>query len=197
MSITATTSKLHWNYFLALEQDMEAVSRYIEFSDHNLEAKVYSIELAHLLFAAASEVDVVAKLVCNILDPNAPRGNIDDYRKVIKAKMPVLVSTQIFIPRYGLELTPWDNWKTEKNPDWWGSYNNVKHQRDQHFDQATLKNALNALAGLLALTFHFYRLSMPITVAPPVIAKETTRLLVPESTLFRLPDDHYYGNLLI
>ena len=60
--IHATTGKLHWNYFIALERDLEVVSRYVEFCPQNFD--VYSIEFAHLLFAAASEVDVVAKLLC-------------------------------------------------------------------------------------------------------------------------------------
>ena len=52
--IQVTPSKLHWNYFLALERDLEIVSRYVEFCSQNFE--VYSIEFAHLLFAAASEI---------------------------------------------------------------------------------------------------------------------------------------------
>jgi len=57
---------LHWNYFLALESDLERVSRYIEFDKANF--KTYSIELAHLLLAASSEVDVVAKTLCQRID---------------------------------------------------------------------------------------------------------------------------------
>ena len=69
MAITATpNANLHWNYFIALEQDLEKVSRYIEFCTPNL--KVHSIELAHLLFAAASEVDVLAKWVCKTVAPS-------------------------------------------------------------------------------------------------------------------------------
>ena len=49
--------KLHWNYFLALENDLAKTSRYIEFHEDNLQ--VFSIELAYLLFAAAPEVDVI------------------------------------------------------------------------------------------------------------------------------------------
>ena len=60
---------------------MELMTRYIEFSEPNF--SVYSIELAHLLFAAASEVDVVAKLLCQMLEPGAPRGNINDYKAVL------------------------------------------------------------------------------------------------------------------
>lgn len=37
--------KLHWNYFLALERDLETVSRYVEFTPDNY--KIHSIELAH------------------------------------------------------------------------------------------------------------------------------------------------------
>jgi len=73
--IQATTGKLHWNYFLALERDLEVVSRYVEFCQQNFD--VYSIEFAHLLFAAASEVDVIAKLLCQRLSSQAPRANID------------------------------------------------------------------------------------------------------------------------
>jgi len=62
MTIAVTQSKIHWNYFLALERDLEIVARYVEFTKPNF--KTFSIELAHLLFAAASEVDVVAKLLC-------------------------------------------------------------------------------------------------------------------------------------
>jgi hypothetical protein len=85
MAIIATGGKLHWNYLLALDRDMEAVSRYIEFTTAN--ENVYSIELAHLLFAAASEVDVVAKLVCEQVDPTARRANIDDYRSILASHL--------------------------------------------------------------------------------------------------------------
>lgn len=59
----------HWNYFLALEKDLEGVSRYIEFCKDNL--NTYSIELAHLLLSSASEIDTIAKSVCSILEPKS------------------------------------------------------------------------------------------------------------------------------
>jgi hypothetical protein len=74
--------KLHWNYFLALENDLETLSRYVEFDVANF--NVFSIELAHLLFAAASEVDVLAKRMCELANPSAPRGNMDNYRACLR-----------------------------------------------------------------------------------------------------------------
>src|SRR5579862_4118383 len=100
--INATSSKLHWNYFIALERDLDVASRYVEFCSQNFDA--YSIEFAHLLFAAASEVDVIAKLLCQRLQPSAPRENIRQYRAVLMAAIPDLPATEVFVPRYGLIL---------------------------------------------------------------------------------------------
>jgi hypothetical protein len=192
-----TATKLHWNYFLALEQDLAKVSRFVEFCEPNLQ--VFSIELAHLLFAAASEVDVLAKCICEIIAPKQNRENINDYRAIImgmatkSVKMgetfyPNVTAIPVRVPRYGLTLTPWDNWVSGSNPDWWRGYNNVKHERNKYFHEATLQNTLNALAALLILNFYYYRLPTRECALNP---KSTTRRLTPESMLLRLPEKYY------
>jgi len=193
--IEATGSKLHWNYFIALERDLEVVSRYVEFCPDNFD--VYSIEFAHLLFAAASEVDVIAKLLCERLQPEAPHGNINNYRAVLTATIPELPASEILVPRYGLSLNPWDNWSGPDHPLWWHSYNKVKHRRDTHFREATLKNSLNALAGLLVLICHHYRWQLAPDGSPPLSPRATTRELQPESTLLRFPSNYYFVRALI
>ncbi len=192
--IQSTQSNLHWNYFIALERDLEVVSRYVEFCEPNFD--VYSIEFAHLLFAAASEIDVIAKLLCARLRPAARRDNINNYRTVLVAEIPNLTTTQVFVPRYGLTLTPWENWSRGNNPIWWRSYNNVKHQRDAHFNEATLKNALNALGALLVVTHEHYRHGLEATGAGPQSHRDTTIALQPESTLLRFGDDYYYQTII-
>lgn len=52
MAIQETQSILHWNYFLALELDVERLARFVEFTGSNF--ATYSIEMAHLFIAAAS-----------------------------------------------------------------------------------------------------------------------------------------------
>jgi hypothetical protein len=207
-----TDNRLHWNYFLALEQDMERTARYIELCHANRD--VFSIELAHLLFAAASEVDVLAKCICKRIMPNAPCGNIKDYRRIFTgaAKLPAndvgyipsLAKLDVYLPRYGMKLSPWAKWaKGAENPDWWTSYNNVKHERNRFFQEATLQNALDALAGLLVMNYyyHFLLLIQPIPGPsnrfPPVRlwgsdnAMRVTNHLTPQSVLFRLPEYYY------
>ena len=195
MAIAASPAKVHWNYFLALEHDTEQLSRYVEFCEPNY--SVFSIELAHLLFAAASEVDVVAKLLCEQVAPAAPRANILDYRAALVPAIAELPEVEVFVPRHGLSLKPWSNWSGPQSPLWWRSYNDVKHQRDAHFDQATLKNALNALAALLVLTFHYYARKLATEPGQVLAPKVTMSLLEPKSTLLRLHQDYYYDNVVV
>jgi len=207
-------TRLHWNYFLALEKDLEAVSRYIEFCPDNF--NTYSIELAHLLFSAASEVDTLAKCVCATLDPKAKPGNINQYRGIIKAAEdreaypfvikgkpipPVkedhkhrLSALKVYIPRYSLELVPWESWAKDRNPDWWDSYNKVKHERNHYFNKATLNNALHALAALLALNYIYrrYELSKPHPQDTfDYRGKSVTRSMVPASAFLRFARNFY------
>ena len=195
--ITQSKNKIHWNYFVALEQDLETVSRYIEFNEDNF--KVYSIELARLLFAAASEVDVIAKLLCKRFYPTASDENINDYRRVLLTKLPEIPTTEVFIGRYGLSFKPWDNWSltTNNNPVWWSDYNKVKHQRDTYFSRATLKNVINSLGALLILVYCHYSYELASTEGERLRPKETMRQLEPESTLIKLSDEYYHGHLLI
>jgi hypothetical protein len=188
--IRATKGKLHWNYFIALERDLELASRYVEFCEKNFD--VYSIELAHLLFAAASEVDVIAKLLCTRIKPAMRAKNIDQYRKVLLAQFPYLPKSQVFVDRYGLTLEPWDNWALGTNPVWWRSYNDVKHERDAYFNKATLKNALNALGALLILMHYHYSYELAPHNMMRQFPLETTRELQPEATLLRFEGDYNY-----
>src|SRR6266496_4619152 len=163
--ITVTKSNLHWNYFIALENDLAQVSRYVEFCKPNL--GVFSIELAHLLLSAASEVDVVAKCVCALVGPKAKPEKIHQYEAVLmkaaKGNQIVDVTTvKVLVPRYGMDFTPWENWAAGKSLDWWRSYNHVKHKRNERFHEATLQNALNTLGALLILNYIYYRLEFKL-----------------------------------
>lgn len=142
----------HWNYFVVLEQDLEKASRFVEFAEANFQA--YSLEFAHLLFAAASEVEVVMKQLCELFKPGENPGNMPEYRNILrkKAHLPHLGARKVTVPRFGLTLQPWENWLSETEGQiWWASYNSVKHARHTSFHEATLKNALNAVAGLYLL----------------------------------------------
>jgi len=156
MAIEVRSSKLHWNYFLALESDLVRAARFIEFREENF--ATYSIELARLLMSAAAEVDVVAKIVCQQLSPSKRPKSIGDYAAILLGAKPSLRDVAVLIPPFGLTLKPWSSWTHTKPPVWWSANNKVKHQRNTHFSAANLQNALNAVAALYAITVFHYAL---------------------------------------
>jgi hypothetical protein len=173
-------SPIHWNYFLAIEEDLSKVARFVEFSTENL--STYSIEIAHILLAAASEVDVIAKMLCKKINPDSPSSRIDEYRNEIRPHYTHIEKMPVLIRRYGLTFTPWLNWQEDKSPNWWKEYNNIKHERNSHFPEANLQNALNAMGGLFILLLYLYKED----------AEEG--LLVPNPSLFKV-DEQYDGGL--
>ena len=144
----------YWRHFLTLEADFAATARYVDFAQQNF--CTYSIEYAKLLLAIGSEVDVLCKIICENVDSAAKRGNIDDYRACMGAHTEI-ASEEVLIRRYNLTFKPWDDWSKGKNPCWWRSYNDVKHQRDTHFAKANLSNCANAIAGLFVVVLYCHK----------------------------------------
>lgn len=183
MVILTSPSLAHWNFFLALEKDLEVLSRYIEFTEPNFTC--YSLEISRILFSAASEVDVVAKQLCVKIKPNSSASNINQYRDEIRTAHSSLQSFKVTIPRFGLELTPWSNWSDMTGvPDWWTAYNKVKHHRNTDYHRGNLKNCLNAVAGLFVVILYFYK------------EKAENAELIPSPSLFRVTEEHFDGTTL-
>ena len=195
MGILVQQSFIHWNYFIALENDLAQASRYIEFNQHNF--RTYSIEMAHLLLASASEVDVIAKGICCFLEPKARAENINNYHDIIRRSLPEFVQETVYVPRFNLTLKPWSNWRGVDNPLWWRSYNKVKHERSEHFPDANLKNVLNAMGGLLISVFYFYKLKFVSEGLPIQNNRDVTQRLGTGLGFMKLHDNYYYGHLLL
>lgn len=155
MGIEEVPTPDHWNYLLALEDDVVRLSRYIELTSANF--STYSLELARILFSAASEIDVVAKQLCRKLDENTRADGILRYREEIVLSYPKITEARVLLPKYGLSLNPWEQWGENQSPFWWKAYNNVKHHRHTSYSEANLKNSLNATAALFILLLFFYR----------------------------------------
>jgi hypothetical protein len=190
--ITTSKSFIHWNYFLALESDLENVSRYIEFIDANFDT--YSIELAHLLLASSSECDVVLKELCALLSPNERgRKDINFYRSVIKSNLPEFINEPIFINHYNISVKPWDNWNGDNNPYWWTSYNHVKHKRSQCFKEASLRHTISSIGGLLIVCFYYYKKLFEKESKKVMRSTKVTEILQQRSNFMQLSPSFYHN----
>lgn len=146
----------HWNYFLYLEDDVERLSRWIEFSKANED--VYSIELVRLLMTASAEVDVIAKLLCKAISQQSRADSIGTYKRELIEAFPMLPSATVTMPRFSMTFQPWVEWITsDEAPCWWSANNMIKHRRADHYQDACLKHMLNAVAALLVLLLIYYR----------------------------------------
>lgn len=139
---------------MSLEDDLIETGRYVEICEDNYDT--YSTYFTRLLLAAASEVDVVAKMLCCQINPQGKYGNIEDYRRTITPKFPAIPSIVMGIQWTDIQVKPWSSWADSppSNPEWWRAYNRVKHERHDNFKEANLRNALTAIAALYCLVRH-------------------------------------------
>ncbi|WP_157954220.1 hypothetical protein [Saccharospirillum mangrovi] len=166
---------------------MNVLSRYIDLDESNF--NVHSIQLAHLLLAIGSEIDITLKKICSYLDPKKTK-NIDQYKKILKDHR--AFSESIELVKTGYLFEPWSDWKEDNNPTWWKSYNNIKHNRDKYFKEANLGNVLNALGGLyLANLCQQIEAINTISLIPAEL-ESIARHVSHESNLFRITDPSIY-----
>lgn len=135
---------IHWRYFLAIEDDLIRLARYIDLAESNYQT--HSIECTRLLLASCSEAEVVLKLASGL---GRNRGMKDCF-SALGERSKILASSEITIPRGGLVLRPWVDWTSTTLPFWWDAHNAVKHARSENVGKANLKNMLDAVAGLFA-----------------------------------------------
>src|SRR5215213_6292835 len=112
MGIRITKVEPHWSYFLAIEQDLERLARFVDFDERNFDC--FSIEIARLLLAAAAETDVVCKQLCLLHNPTSRAADILTYKSEILTHYPRLPRFVVTLPRYGLTLKPWSDWSQRR-----------------------------------------------------------------------------------
>ena len=157
--------KSYWEYFLELEEQLLETKRYVDFDQTN--ERTYSIEYLKLYQAVCSEIDVVAKEIASDLNANfkVDSGtNITKWGYELQQQFPTIKFEKVLFNEVCC-VTPFENWEYEwaiskdgkrylrlvegmSNPEWWTSYNKVKHQRiglvtgTKYFQLANQKNLI-------------------------------------------------------
>ncbi|MCK5845038.1 MAG: hypothetical protein KAG97_10040 [Victivallales bacterium] len=144
----------HWEYYLTLVEDIDAISRFIHPCPENF--KTFSIELTRLLLSIGSEIDVVCKVLCQEVDSSSSPKHINHYKDVLLKKYPDIPSIEVSMPKYGISRTPWSQWSSATNPTWWADHNHVKHNRHNRFKEANLINVIDAAGALCVLVAYLY-----------------------------------------
>ena len=139
-----------WYYYLSIEDDLSNTSKYIE---PDGQENVHSFEFAKLLILACTEIESVFKSICFEIEGEHVKGDIATYKNTILKKYPKIVNAEVSINRLGKTIKPFDKWD-ETRLSWWDAYQLVKHNRGNHFTDASYINAAMALSALYVLIFY-------------------------------------------
>jgi hypothetical protein len=144
--------------FLLIQEDLLKIFRYVDPNDLN--DQTISLKIHELLVRTCIEVEAnfTAILSENIYTVHPNKFNMaKDYCLIeqshhlskYQVKLPVWTGTKNVI-------TPFKDW-TNVSPTnwtpltWYNAYNKSKHDRHLHFDKASFRNLIDAVAGLLVL----------------------------------------------
>ena len=150
--------RIHWNYYLMLEEDFRKIIRFVEL--HHSNFNTFSVEFSKQIQSICSEFDVICKSICKYYN-NSTANNIEQYAQIILSELSNIKQSEVSIIGVdNLTLKPLQDWSQApyKSPNWWKNYNKVKHNRYSHFSKANLENVLNALAALYILEKNLLKL---------------------------------------
>lgn len=158
-----------WVHYISLEKEFTNTFRFVTLDANNY--TTFSEAYFKLLLQIGSEVDVVLKLYCELLDSSFNGDKIGDYRTCIKNNKQIFFNQEVIVYEDKLTLNPWENFDTSGNlcsPFWWTAYNKCKHNRtdigsingiaQEYFKFANLEYTLNALAGLYQIILYSYKI---------------------------------------
>lgn len=143
---TTSTGQLH-----ALIHELQQICRVVHPIKDNCHA--YGHDIRNIIIIASTEVEAQWK---NILKANGKKGG--STRDYVKLSLPMkLGEYRVALPWYPWldPIAPFENWVRSDSPTkclpWYDGYNNIKHDRENNFDQATLLNALNSVTGCFVM----------------------------------------------
>ena len=156
--------------FLIIQEDILKLFQFVEPSDTN--EKTFSYRIHELLMRTCIEVETNFKAILkeNIFTPEYRSGrkagqlrpekkwNINDFKIINKTH---------HLDDYSIELPFWKGsenirnpfleWKTNGELTWYQAYNSSKHDRLNNFEDANLKNLIDAYSGLCVLLSSQFR----------------------------------------
>lgn len=134
-------------------RDLYELFNYVEPSDDNL--GIYSHRIYELFLRTSTEFESNCKAILHANGYSKPidNMNIRDFFKI--APVARLYEYRVVFDRWNsdYEFIPFMDWNTDcYTPlSWYKSYNEVKHNRYDKFQNANLYNLMNAVAGLLCI----------------------------------------------
>lgn len=125
--------------------DLEIIFKVI--APHRKQRSVYGHAIRNIIILACTELDARMQsiLVKNGVESIGKYFEMKDY---FKLKEPLrLDEYELSLYRYGDlgTFSPFSTWESDEKLYWYQAYNHIKHNREKHFAEAKLFNAINAI----------------------------------------------------
>lgn len=151
-----------WETFERLEKRLEESLYYVPLDEQHVYN--WSPFYREMLIQIGSEIDsffrnmIDSKSLDKFPDVTTLRGSKDElkishYRKAFN---PIFELSTVEIDVYSPNLhyaiiKPFEQFKYDKSPEWWQKHNDIKHNWASNYQQAHLRNVIEALSGLFEL----------------------------------------------
>ena len=136
--------------------DLDSIFKVV--SPHKNQDSVYGHAIRNVIILACTELDSRMQhiLTNNTVRPIGKYFQMKDYYKLKNALR--LDEYSLSFYRYGdLEVySPFSEWEKNNELSWYKAYNSVKHNREDKYPDANLKNAINAIMALCIITIAQY-----------------------------------------
>lgn len=141
-----------WQQYLWLENEFSKILEYVELDCANF--PTFSRRIEKILLQIGSEFDNASREICGM--QNMSRTSIVDYYNYYTANYDNITSTKV--KAGNVQLSPFDGWDSTAPGEtlaFWKAYNSIKHDRIANYRNASLKNALNAMAALFSVEMFY------------------------------------------
>lgn len=163
---------VYWAHYISLEKEFASTMRFVAIDPDN--ESTFSEAYSKLLLGIGSEVDVVLKEYCKMLQATFTGNKIDQYKTLIHSIKPNFCTQDVLVLKTEDKIQPWLAWSGTvveagnviNNPYWWKVYNKVKHERTEigtialetkeYYKFANQKYTMLALAGLYQVVIYMY-----------------------------------------
>jgi len=190
--------KLYWNYYKQIENDFFSYVPYCELDKQNDNS--FSMRYLQLILSICGEIDTIFKTFCYSIksDFDTEKSGIDDYIDIITNCFPTFATETVNLLNYQYRtISPWKAVQYNQIPNWWSSYNKLKHHRDkvensrENYKMATQKNTIEALSALYILVEYWTAYTFIINNGGS-IEKENAIMPFFKSKEFYMPEWKFY-----
>ena len=130
--------------------DFKEILNYIEPVNSNF--VTYSHRIYELFLRTCTEFESICKdmLIEKEYEKDISKCNIKDYKKLFNPKYFFKVSLLYWNPN-SLIIEPFKEWNIQDTLFWYQAYNSVKHNRNNNFAEANLRNLVYSIGALFTM----------------------------------------------